>query len=316
VAGSSASSAPLAGATGATGAAGSSSDLAGAGGAPSIPDPPGTVSITTDEFLLKAGNETYKCQNFDNPFGGKDTAIQRVVNDMSPGSHHLHLYHMATTSTRTLEDCTSSDFHPLMFTASSPHNELAYPAGMAAKLTAAQGLRVQLHYINSTDKDIMVKATLKLSPVDVASVTKWVSELYFNQLGVKVAPGAGQTVTTTCAIPDTYGPIGLVAGYTHMHKRGVHFVAQTSTGAMLADVDSWDEPPTILYDTPIMLNPGDKITWTCTYNNDTGRTLTFGESAETNEMCIYLARFFSAPDGAQLECQANGATGMTTSRTY
>ena len=62
-----------------------------------------------------------------------------------------------------------------------------------------------------------------------------------------------------------------------------------------------DEPPTIFYDPPVMLNPGDKISWTCEYNNDTGRTLTFGESADTNEMCIYLARFYSAPDGAQLE---------------
>jgi hypothetical protein len=316
------SAAPSGGAGGATAVASNPAGAAapptaGSTGAPvAAVDPPGTVTLTTDTFLLKAGAETYKCQNFDNPFGKKDTALQSMSTDMSPGSHHLHVYHMTTSDTRTLEDCTISDFHPLLFSSGSPHNAITYPPGMAAKLLGTAGVRIQVHYLNTTDQDIMVKAVLKLTPGDYASVTKWVSELYFNQLGVKVPPGAGQTVTTTCAIPKTFGPIGLVAGGTHMHKRGVHFTAMTSTGVMLADANTWDEPPPITYDPPIMLNPGDKITWTCTYDNTTNKTLTFGESAEDNEMCIYLARFFSDPDGSQLECQAMGPTGTTSTRTY
>jgi hypothetical protein len=289
---------------------------AGAGGAAVVPDPPGTVTLTTDQFLLKADQEIYKCQNFDNPFGSKDTAIQRVTTDMSQGSHHLHVYHMTTSATRTLEDCDINDFHPLLFAAAQPHAEQQYPAGMAAKLLGTAGIRIQLHYINTSGHDLTVNAVLKLTPVDYSTVTKWVSELYFNQLSVSVPPGDGKTISTTCAIPSTYGPIGLVAGGTHMHKQGVHFTATTSTGVTLADVTSWDDPPPINYDPPIMMNPGDTITWTCTYDNPTANTLVFGESAETNEMCIYLGRFFSAPDGAQLECQAMGATGTTSSRTY
>ena len=294
----------------------SAPDAMGAAGAAASADPPGTVTLTTDTFLLKADQEIYKCQNFDNPFKGKDTAVQRVATDMSPGSHHLHVYHLTTSATRTLEDCNISDFHPLLFAAAKPHSEQQYPAGMAAQLLGKNGIRIQLHYINTSGRDLMVNATLKLTPVDYASVTKWVSELYFNQLAVQVPPGPGHSITTTCAIPQKYGPIGLVSGGTHMHKRGVHFVASTSTGKQLADVTSWDDPPPIVYDPPIMLNPGDKITWTCTYDNETSGTITFGESAETNEMCIYLARFFSAPDGAQLECLASGPMGMTSTRTY
>jgi hypothetical protein len=59
-----------------------------------------------------------------------------------------------------------------------------------------------------------------------------------------------------------------------------------------------------------MVNPGDSITWTCTYNNDTGRTLTFGQSATDNEMCIYEARYFSSnANDTQLACQALSAQG-------
>jgi hypothetical protein len=297
------------------GAGGATTAAAGAGGSGAIAELPGTVTLTTDSFVLKAGQEVYKCQNFDNPFGSKDTAIKFVSTDMSPGSHHLHVYHMTTDSSRTLQDCTIQDFHPLLFTAGAPHVEITYPQGMAAKLLGTAGIRIQVHYLNTTDNDINVKAVLKMAPAD-STITKWVSELYFNQLSVRVPPGDGTMISTSCAIPDTFGPIGLVAGGTHMHARGVHFTAQTSTGIMLADVNTWDEPPPITYDPPIMLNPGDKITWTCTYNNTTDKTLTFGESAEDNEMCIYLGRFFSDPDGSQLECQANGPTGTTTTRTY
>jgi hypothetical protein len=280
------------------------------------PDPPGTVMIQSDPFMLQAGQEIYKCQNFDNPFGGgADTAIQKISADMSTGSHHMHLYHMTTSATRTLEDCDESDFHPLMFTAGTPHTEITYPAGMATKLAGTTGVRIQLHYLSTADTNKMVNATIKLSPVDYSTVTKWVSELYFNQLNVHVAPGTNQVISTTCSIPSNYGQIGLVVGSSHMHKRGTHFTAQTSTGVMLTDVNTWDEPPSNFYDPPIMMSPGDKITWTCTYDNETGRTLTFGESAENNEMCIFLARFYSAPDGSQLECQATGATGVAAPRT-
>jgi hypothetical protein len=58
-----------------------------------------------------------------------------------------------------------------------------------------------------------------------------------------------------------------------------------------------------------VLNAGDRVTWECTYDNTTNRTLTFGESADINEMCIYLARFYSTPNGDQIECQSTGPTG-------
>ena len=36
------------------------------------------------------------------------------------------------------------------------------------------------------------------------------------------------------------------------------------------------------------------ITWDCTYFNNTGAALTFGDSAQTNAMCIYLAQYYPA----------------------
>jgi hypothetical protein len=285
--------------------------IPGAGGAAgAAADLPGTVTLTTDSFELQPGQEIYKCQNFDNPFAGKDTAVQRIVTDMALGSHHLHVYNLTEGTSRSLEDCDISDFHALVHAAGSPHAETNYSAGMATKIRGSTGLRIQLHYLNTAADVKTVKATLKLSPVDASTVTKWVAQLYLNRYVLSVPPGAGQTVTTNCSIPATYGAIGLVGGGTHMHMRGVHFVATTNTGVSLAETTEWNEPPPITYDPPVLMNPGDSVTWTCTFNNDTGKTLSFGPSASKNEMCIYLARYYSASaDDTQLECQALSQLG-------
>jgi hypothetical protein len=276
------------------------------------PDPPGTVALIMDSFTLQPNQEVYRCQNFDNPFGGKDTAVQRFVGDMAQGSHHLHVYHMTEGTSRTIEDCSFSDFHPLIFGSAQPHLEMQYKEGMAVKVLGSQGLRIQVHYLNTRSEALQAQAVVKLSPVDASTVTKWVSELYLNRVGLQIPVGM-QSVATTCSIASNYGPIGIVGSYAHMHKRGTRFTAKTSTGVTLIDVNDWEAAP-VVNDPPVMLQPGESITWTCSYNNDTGGTLTFGESAQTNEMCIYLGRFFSAPDEAQMECDAQSGTGMTTVR--
>lgn len=305
--------APSGGAPSGGAPAGGTANGGAAGGDPVTPDPPGTVTMKTDGFMLAPGQEVYKCQNFDNPFGGKDTPVNRIVTDMAKGSHHLHVYDLTEGTSRSLEDCTISDFHALTHAAGKPHTETTYPDGMATKIKGSTGLRIQLHYLNPGVDTLPVGATLKMSPVaNPSTVTKWVAELYFNRIQLSVPPGQGQQVKSTCAIPTTYGQIGLVYGGTHMHMRGVREQAQSSTGAMLADVDTWDEPPGIAYNPFVMLSPGDTITWTCTYNNSTSKTFTFGESASDNEMCIYLARYYSSDQNdTQLTCQAPSEMGGT-----
>jgi hypothetical protein len=185
---------------------------------------------------------------------------------------------------------------------------------MAAKLKGSQGLRLQVHYLNTTPDPIDVAVTANLTKTtDPSSITKWVAELYFNRVQLSVPPGAGAKVTTSCTVPAG-SPVGLIGGGSHMHARGVHFIANTSTGVKLIETTEWAEPEPVAYDPPITLNPGDKITWECTYNNTTGSTLTFGESAEKNEMCIYLARYYSNPNGDQMECQSVGTSGAARYR--
>ncbi len=299
------------GATSGASSAGSASSGA-PGGVDAAVNDPNTVTLTMGSFVVPAGQEVFMCQDFDNPFGGVDAAIGTSESDMTEGSHHLHVFYGADNPpSPTVTKCANPfEFRSLLHVAGQPHLVTQYPPGMAAKLQGKLGLRLQSHYLNAGTTDIHASVVVRLTKVDPATITKWVAELYFNRTQLTVPEGDGQTVTTTCTVPSTYGPIALISGLSHMHMRGVHFVANTSKGVSLVDTTVWDEPPVQNYTTPIPLNPGDSITWTCTYNNDTGAPLVFGDSAEKNEMCIYLARFYSAPSGDDIECQSPSANGM------
>lgn len=298
--------------TGPGGPVGGADAAAGtAGSVDASANDPNTVTITMGSFVVPAGKEIFMCQDFDNPFGGADVAIGTSASDMTPGSHHLHVFYGEDSpASRTVSVCQNPfEFRSLLHVAGQPHLVTQYPAGMAAKLKGSVGLRLQAHYLNTTSSDFTANVVVRLTKVDPATITKWIAQLYFNRTVLSVPPGNDQQVTTTCTVPSTYGPISLISGGSHMHSRGVHFVATTSAGAKLVDTTQWDEPPIESYAPEVALNPGDSITWTCTYNNQTGSTLTFGDSAEKNEMCIYLARFYSAPSGDDIECQSPTPSG-------
>lgn len=290
-----------------SGAAGAS----GAGGAVPVAPDPNTVIIKMDPFTVDPGAEVFMCQDFDNPFGGADVAVGRSESIMTSGSHHLHVYYGTDGDSRTAAPCPDpNEFRPMIHLATIPDFVSQYPAGMAAKLKGTTGLRTQAHYVNTTGAPLDAQVAVEFTKVEPSTVTKWVGQMHFNRTVLSVPPGMGQVVSTSCSIPSTFGSIGLINGVSHMHRRGVHFVASTSNGTTLIDTTEWDEAPPSNYDPPVMVNPGDSITWTCTYDNDTGTTITFGDSATKNEMCIYIARFFSSPNGDDLTCETPYAKNM------
>jgi hypothetical protein len=68
------------------------------------------------------------------------------------------------------------------------------------------------------------------------------------------------------------------------------------------DEQQWSEPPLITAGTgnhqspmlPLAMASGASIAWTCKYYNPTMQLMTFGDSAATNDMCIYLGQYYPA----------------------
>ena len=179
------------------------------------------------------------------------------------------------------------------------HLKTTYPAGVGRFLPGKDGVELLAHYLNTTGDTIHANVRLLLTVVDPSTVPTKASDVFMNNAGLSVPPGRS-TASNSCPVGDN--DIQLLQAASHMHQRGVHFTAKADDGTVLYQTDSWSEPTPKVFDPPLAIAGGTNITWSCDYDNQTGMTLTFGQSAITNEMCIFTGIYFPAPDGAGIEC--------------
>jgi hypothetical protein len=286
--------------TGGTGAV-TTGGVSGAGGAPMAA---GTeYTFTTAHFSVPPGSEVYKCQDFTNPFN-KDIGIVQEVTNLTPGSHHMFAFVMPNSQLSlmgSLSDCPEGgvEFHDYLTTSGSPVSTVTYPANTGRIFAAGNGLRLNVHLINtdSAPKDAFV--VFKVVYVDPSTLTNKVASIFLNQVALSVPPGMSTQSKTYALAQD----INMMGSASHMHKQGIHFLATTNTGQTLYDGTEWQEPPPKSFNPPLHLASGTQITWACTYDNTTGKTLTFGESAAANEMCIFPGEFYNST-GQQITYQA------------
>lgn len=254
--------------------------------------------LTLDAFDVEPGGEVYKCQTFLNPFTS-DVALLQTQSDMSPGSHHLAVFRVKENANGALEDCNGLEFHTTLHAAQTPTARTSYPEGIGIFHPAGQGIRLNVHYLNLTDKTIEAKVQVALDAVGADVIANKASQIYMNDGTFDIAPGLG-TAGGTLAIAPEVGAVKLLSAQSHMHRHATHFVATAEDGSTLYETDSWHEPPVKTFDPEVSLAEGSSITWRCDIKNETNTNLTFGESADTNEMCVFSAFYYPAPDGMTL----------------
>jgi hypothetical protein len=274
---------------------------AGSGGAP--PAMGTEYTFQTGNFSVPPGGEVYKCQDFTNPFG-KDIGILQMQTALTPGSHHMFAFVMPSGQLSlmgSLQDCPSGgvEFHDYLTTTGSPTTTVNYPAGVGRVFASGNGLRLNVHLINTDVAPKNASIMFKVVYTDPATLKQKAASIFLNQVGLSVAAGMSTHSKSYSLTQD----IWLMGDASHMHKRGVHFVAKASSGQMLYDGTEWAEPKQQTFDPALHLTSGTQISWACTYNNDTGKTLTFGESASANEMCIFVGEFYN-PSGTQISYQS------------
>ena len=255
----------------------------------------GTYSITLAPFVVAAGAERYACQDFANPFGGDAAAIHAFASHMTPGSHHLLLFYKSSASDGPLADCSGTEFAPGPYGSQRPDDGIAYPDGVAAVVAPSDGFRVQAHYLNATAAPLDVHVTITLSRVDDGAVRDHAAILFFSNGAIDVPAGAsGVVAQKSCTLPFA---VNLVQATGHMHEHGRSFVA-TAAGATIFSSSVYSDVTPALFDPPLALPAGTAVRFACTYDNSDGTApLHFGDSARTDEMCIFSAQFYPAPFG-------------------
>jgi hypothetical protein len=255
----------------------------------------GTYTIALGHFVVAPGQERYACQDFANPFGGAPAAIHQFASHMTPGSHHLLVFYKPSAADAPLADCSGTEFAPGPYGSQRPDDAIVYPDGVAAVVAPTDGFRVQAHYLNASTAPIDVAIEIRLTRVDDAAVRDHAAILFFSNSAIDVPAGqSGVVAQKTCTLPFA---VNLVQATGHMHQHGRAFVA-SAAGATLFSSTVYSDVAPALFDPPLALPAGTAVTFACTYDNSDGSApLRFGDSARTDEMCIFSAQFYPAPFG-------------------
>jgi hypothetical protein len=253
------------------------------------------ATIQTVEIPVAAGAELVKCQNFKNPFG-KDVALLSHSSDMI-SSHHMFVFHDPSYNAdmNAVEDCSGIEFNDLLHMAQTPHQEITYPAGVGRSVKAGEGLRILVHLLNTSTQPIKARVTVNFNWVLPSAVQTLAVALFLNNALLSVPPGMS-TQSRSFTVPND---IKVLVAVSHMHSRATNFISKAGSQVLYQGTD-WNEPVVNTFNPPMAVSAGTTITWACTYNNTTGMSLSFGESANTNEMCILAGVAYPAKVGQDL----------------
>jgi hypothetical protein len=158
-----------------------------------------------------------------------------------------------------------------------------FPPGVAVKVPANTKILLNLH-LYTTDSPISTTSGIEVTTIPAAQVEQEAEFIFGGTFQIVLNAGE-QTASGTC---DFTQDATLLALWPHQHKLGTHHKV-TFNGAdgpvVLHDQDfSFNEQAFYAID-PVVVHNGESVTTTCTWVNDTGSQVYFGDSSDT-EMCF------------------------------
>lgn len=247
---------------------------------------------------------------------GNDHAVRvgTIENVLGVGSHHMIVYRTTDTTARphpfnctpfvdTLDPAKGS---PLMITQRSDEI-LTLPEHVAFELDAHQMIRLEVHYINTTDAPIMVETSSTFHTIADADFRDAAAFLFIGTPDIVLQPHVATTVGPVFfELPAELGTPNFFAitGHTHQYGTDVRVSSATSSsdvGTRVYDVPNWtwSEPETVVQDPPFELPAGGGFQFECNYDNTSDQVVQFGESAQA-EMCFFWAYYY--PSHGPLVC--------------
>jgi hypothetical protein len=273
-------------------------------------------TLTSNDVTIMPGEETTKCFYFHTP-NTEILHVHKWVSNMTPGSHHM-IYFSQLGGTQppdgTIDDCEAAGQPLPVYGAQTPHEEVAFPTDdvgvqLAQVVVPNAAGYFQMHYVNAGDTPLSAHVTLEayaLSPEQ--SFTR--TDLFGTyNADISIPPHAtNYKVSATC---DVVEGAKFWSMSTHAHKQAV--ATEVREGAqMLFQSQDWEHPGSTEWRAPEFFEFKGQLTWECTYDNigtNAERTITDGQSARTNEMCMATGYYFPAAgprgcirSGGQCQC--------------
>lgn len=246
---------------------------------------------------------------------------------ISPGTHHLNLLAglfsggdvafgrgMAESmlgrpagqyDCAELGDLMEAQSAQPVYSTQVPHQEGAFPTGVAVPAVVPLLLVMDHHYINTTDQPVRVDARVNLLPIDESEV-KHIASVFIGRIeDVLLLPRSRKVEARTCRLTRDFN---LAAVSSHAHERADCFTMSFYRGET-GSIDptpfyvsrDWQSPPFVFLEKEewahhqvMTLRAGDGIHWACHYTNWSERVVRTGGSTQ-DEMCLFVGVGYPAP---------------------
>ncbi len=241
----------------------------GTGGGPDASAPVSTLEANVGPITAQPGMENTQCivmrlKNAEGAF------VRRFSAKLDGGSHHMIVY----TTDETEEDLVPKDCvsfagllqgqHPL-FIAQQARSELAFPSDedgvpVGFEIAPKQMVRVEFHYINTTDKPLDVSGSISLDTVPLSVKVTRSDLMFWGTKDINIPPRS--TFATGVKYQPALAGTKTFALTTHQHHLGTRMQVWYGTGdvgasEVVADAKSWSDPPLEIFDPPLDFPVGD-----------------------------------------------------------
>jgi len=232
--------------------------------------------------------------------------INRIRNELGGVSHHLIVYRTPQTVEQpepapceSIENLVNDENgQPLMITQRTVE-DLQLPEGISFDMEPEQMIRLELHYVNAGSEPLDVTVTSTFYPIADAQYVAAADLLFVGSPDMEIPPGSSYTLGPlfnpySWELGDS--KIFGITGHTHQWGTNVYVEltpAEDQPGTPVYDlVDfNYDEPETIYLDPPLTLPVGGGFRFTCEWNNQSDRWVTFGEEVD-DEMCFFWTYYY------------------------
>jgi hypothetical protein len=300
------------------------------------PPPAGQGVQYTMSTTIAAASEDERCQFVQTT---EDLWVNSEAIRYTPGSHHFILWNTSYTSIPTVNndgqtidttkvfDCVGGpavEWKVDQFVGGAQSANAAtmlsdLPPSVALHIAAGSVLMMDLHVLNASPTAMNPNVYINLNTIPKSQVTQEAGIYFFYNPFILVLPNASAHARMSC--PATSN-VTLTTGQTHMHKWGLGGTAslEDSSGNVVQKLYTstvWEDPPVTLWPAgTLTLQAGQRIDYSCNYENTGTTDVIQGPSAAVNEMCVFAGAYY--PRDPKFEtCSTSGSwDDLSNAATY
>ena len=244
------------------------------------------------------------CYHFTIP-NTETLAIRKWKSEMSSAIQSMALYIGGTQEEGTVSvncpDYGKSD-SVWVYSAHQAKSELAFPSDdgtgkpLGFELPAGKKAFLRMRFVNTSAEPVTANVTLSAGALpEDAAFTKTDTYVTYNSAISIPAQSTNHVESATCeTLSDTKFWAMSMQGHKQAVKMLVKSGESTST-AVAYEATDWQNPPKKTWPAdPFFAFDQNKLTFECTYDNPTGRTITSGSSFSSDEECATMGYYFPA----------------------